>query len=166
MTEVVEVETSTILAVEDEGATIVETEESIDVLSVAEQGPRGPQGPPGPSGGSVLVMVGPLPLSGHSAVAYRTDGLLQYADCSNPAHFGAVLGVLEDAYVPGDFAQVRQSYAITHEGWSWSPGPVFVGKGGYLVQTLPADAVFAQVIGFAQTAKMLNIDPQPPISLI
>ena len=128
-------------------------------------GPPGPQGIPGPAGGATLVTVGATPLSGHTAVALDSGGLLVYADCTNLAHIGAVQGVIANAYSPGDQAVVQTGFELVHAGWSFSPGPVFVGASGALVQVLPAGAVFAQVIGYALAPTLVRIDVQPPIVL-
>lgn len=121
-------------------------------------------GKPGPAGGATVVTVGATPLSGHTAVAMDADGLLIYADCTNPAHIGAVLGVVANAYGAGDPAVVQTSFDLHHAGWTFTPGPVLAGAGGALVQTLPAGAVFAQVIGYALSATRIHIDVQPPIA--
>ena len=128
-------------------------------------GPPGPTGPTGPAGGTTLVTVGATPISGHTAVALDSGGLMVYADCTNPAHIGAVQGVVGNAYSPGDLAVVQTGFELVHAGWSFSPGPVFVGASGALVQVLPVGAVFAQVIGYALAPTRVRIDVQPPIVL-
>lgn len=139
--------------------------EVVQIVAVAEQGPRGIQGIPGPEGGATLVTVGAVPISGHTAVALDPSGLLIYADCTNPAHLGAVLGVVANAYGAGDPAVVQTSFDLFHAGWSFTPGPVFAGAGGAIVQTLPPGAVFAQVLGYALSATRIHIDVQPPIAI-
>lgn len=128
-------------------------------------GPRGPQGVPGPTGGTTTVTVGATPLSGHSAVAVDAAGLLIQADCTNPAHRGAVLGLLANAYSPGDQAVVQTAFTLEHSGWTWSPGPVFVGTAGQLTQTLPVGAVFSQVVAHALSPTLVLVDVQPPITI-
>ena len=128
-------------------------------------GPRGPQGIAGPAGGASTVVVGALPISGHSAVALDASGLLVAADCTLPAHLGAVQGILANAVMPGDNAVVQTDFELSHSGWAFTPGPVFAGVAGALVQALPIGAVFAQVIGFALSATRIRIDVQPPIVL-
>lgn len=128
-------------------------------------GPRGPQGVPGPAGGATTVTVGATPLSGHSAVAADAAGLLIKADCTNPAHRGAVLGLLANAYSPGDQAVVQTAFTLEHSGWTWSPGPVFVGTAGQLTQTLPVGAVFSQVVAHALSPTLVLVDVQPPITI-
>ena len=154
-----------LLIIDDESEIIIEVDTDVEVLEAAAQGPRGPQGIPGPAGGATTVMVGATPISGHTAVALDSGGLLIYADCTNPAHIGAVQGVVGNAYSPGDLAVVQTDFELVHAGWSFSPGPVFVGASGALVQVLPVGAVFAQVIGYALAPTRVRIDVQPPIVL-
>ena len=144
---------------------LVEELETLEILEIAVQGPRGPQGIPGPAGGATTVMVGAAPISGHTAVALDSGGLLVYADCTNPAHIGAVQGVVANAYSPGDLAVVQTDFELVHAGWSFAPGPVFAGASGALVQTLPMGAVFAQVVGYALAPTRIRVDVQPPIVL-
>ena len=75
-----------LLIIDDESEIIIEVDTDVEVLEAAAQGPRGPQGIPGPVGGATTVMVGAAPISGHTTVALDSDGLLVYADCTNPAH--------------------------------------------------------------------------------
>ncbi len=116
-------------------------------------------------GGATLITVGASPISGHTAVAMDADGLLIYADCTNPAHIGAVLGVVANAYGAGDLAVVQTDFELVHAGWSFAPGPVLAGLSGALVQTLPPGALFAQVVGFALAPTRIRVDVQPPIVL-
>lgn len=165
MTDLVTIEEIQILAQQPDDSVLVDEVEVVEVVSVAEQGPPGPPGPQGAPGGAALVTVGPYPLSGHTAVALDADGLLIYADCTNAAHLGAVLGLLGAAYSPDDIAIVRTDFDLTHVGWAFSPGPVFVGTAGALVQTLAPGSLFAQVVGYALSPTRIRIDVQPPIAL-
>ena len=154
-----------LLIIDDESEIIIEVDTDVEVLEAAAQGPRGPQGIPGPAGGATTVTVGATPISGHCAVALDAGGLLVYADCTNPAHIGAVQGVVGNAYSPGDLAVVQTDFELVHTGWSFSPGPVLAGLSGSLVQTLPPGAIFAQVVGFALAPTRIRVDVQPPIVL-
>ena len=157
--------TAVVTVVEARSVVVTPPQPFSSVVVRGVPGPRGPQGVPGPAGGATTVAVGATPLSGHTAVALDSGGLLVYADCTNPAHIGAVQGVIANAYSPGDLAVVQTDFGLVHAGWSFSPGPVFVGASGALVQTLPAGAVFAQVIGYALAPTRIRIDVQPPIVL-
>ena len=159
-------DTETDVLVEREVDVVLEKSEPEEIIiTEAEQGPPGPIGPIGPAGGATLVTVGATPISGHAAVALDSGGLLVYADCTNPAHIGAVQGVVGNAYSPGDLAVVQTDFELVHAGWSFSPGPVFVGASGALVQVLPVGAVFAQVIGYALAPTRIRVDVQSPIAL-
>lgn len=159
------VEEIQILAEQADDSVLVSESEVVEVVAIAEQGPRGIQGIQGPAGGTTTVTVGATPLSGHSAVAVDATGLLIQADCTNPAHRGAVLGLLADAYSPGDQAVVQTAFTLEHSGWTWSPGPVFVGTAGQLTQTLPVGAVFSQVVAHALSPTLVLVDVQPPITI-
>ncbi|WEL96950.1 MULTISPECIES: hypothetical protein [Delftia] len=165
MTDLLVVQEVEILAEEAQDSVLAEQVEEVEILAVAEQGPPGRQGPPGPAGGATTVKVGPLPISGHSVVACDSAGELVAADATNPAHRGAVLGVVADAYSPGDDAVVQTGYVLEHAGWTWAPGPVLVGLSGQLAQAPPAGALFAQVIGQALSSTRVLIDINPPITL-
>lgn len=155
-----------LLIVDDEIQIVIEVDTEVELVELGEQGPRGIQGIPGPAGGATLITVGASPISGHAAVALGADGLLIYADCTNPAHLGAVLGVVANAYGAGDSAVVQTSFDISHAGWAFTPGPIFAGAGGALVQALPPGALFAQVLGYALSATRIHIDVQPPIAIV
>ena len=146
---------------------VVVTQKPADtvVVAMAIPGPPGGQGPVGPSGGTLLVEVGATPLSGHSAVAIDSSGALVPADCVSPAHLGAVIGVVDRAWSPGDEAEVKAAVPLAHSGWSWTPGPVYLGSGGQLTQTLPLGALFCQVLGHAVSQTRVLFDLQPPISI-
>ena len=154
-----------LLIIDDESEIIIEVDTDVEVLEAAAQGPRGPQGIPGPAGGATTVAVGATPISGHCAVALDAGGLLVYADCTNPAHIGAVQGVVGNAYSPGDLVVVQTDFELVHAGWSFTAGPVLAGLSGALVQTLPPGALFAQVVSFALAPTRIRVDVQPPIVL-
>lgn len=165
MTDLVTVEEIQILTQGSETHILAEEVPITAVVTAAEQGPPGIQGIPGPAGGATVVTVGAVPLSGHTAVALDQSGLLIYADCTNPTHIGAVQGVIANAYGAGDPAVVQTDFDLTHAGWAFANGPVFVGAAGALVQVLPVGAVFAQVIGYALAQTRIRIDVHPPIVL-
>ena len=165
MSDLVVAEEIQILAQQPDDSVLVDEVEVVSIVAVAEQGPRGIQGIQGPAGGTTTVTVGATPLSGHSAVAVDAAGLLIQADCTNPAHRGAVLGLLANAYSPGDQAVVQTAFTLEHSGWTWSPGPVFVGTAGQLTQTLPVGAVFSQVVAHALSPTLVLVDVQPPITI-
>ena len=165
MTDFLIVQEVEILAEEAQDSVLVEQVQETEIVELGQQGPPGRQGPPGPAGDAISVKVGPLPISGHSVVACNSMGELIAADATNPAHRGAVLGVVADAYSPGDDAVVQTGFVLEHSGWAWAPGPVLVGLAGQLAQALPPGALFSQVIGEALSATRVLIDINPPITL-
>ncbi len=165
MTDVLVVHETEILAEDAQDSVLVEQVQETEIVELGQQGPPGRQGPPGPAGDAITVKVGPLPISGHSVVACDAQGELIAADATNPAHRGAVLGVVADAYSPGDDAVVQTGFVLEHSGWAWAPGPVLVGLSGQLAQAPPAGALFSQVIGQALSATRVLIDINPPITL-
>jgi len=165
VTDVLVVHETEILAEDAQDSVLVEQVQETEIVELGQQGPPGRQGPPGPAGDAITVKVGPLPISGHSVVACDAQGELIAADATNPAHRGAVLGVVADAYSPGDDAVVQTGFVLEHSGWAWAPGPVLVGLSGQLAQAPPAGALFSQVIGQALSATRVLIDINPPITL-
>ena len=158
-------DTAVVTVVEARSVVVTPPQPVSSVVVRGVPGPRGIQGIQGPAGGTAVVTVGAAPLSGHTAVAMDAGGLLIYADCTNQAHIGAVQGVIANAYGAGDPAVVQTDFDLTHAGWAFATGPVFVGAAGALVQTLPVGAVFAQVVGYALAPTRIRVDVQPPIVL-
>ena len=157
--------TAVVTVVEARSVVVTPPQPFSSVVVRGVPGPRGPQGVPGPAGGATTFTVGATPLSGHSAVAVDAGGMLIKADCTNPAHQGAVLGLLANAYSPGDQAVVQTDLTLEHSGWTWTPGPVFVGTAGQLTQALPVGAVFSQVVAHALSPTLVLVDVQPPITV-
>ncbi|WP_313281640.1 hypothetical protein [Delftia tsuruhatensis] len=165
MTDLLVAHETEILAEEAQDSVLVDQVEETEIVELGQQGPPGRQGPPGPAGDAITVKVGPSPISGHSVVACNALGELIAADATNPAHRGAVLGVVADAYSPGDDAVVQTGFVLEHSGWTWVPGPVLVGLAGQLAQAPPTGALFSQVIGQALSTTRVLIDINPPITL-
>ncbi|WP_371369993.1 hypothetical protein ACA097_09725 [Pseudomonas sp. QL9] len=135
------------------------------VVTVGEQGPPGPKGIPGPAGGSALQKVAAVALSGHRLV-FSTDGAaVTYADCGQLANRGNTLGMTLGAAEAGDPVDIQRSGEVLFEGWSWNDGPVFLGHDGQLTQSLPQDAAFSLVVGFAMNATTVFLDMGVAITL-
>ena len=114
------------------------------------------------AGTGVQYTVGGSPLSGHTAVAVNSSGLLIYADPTSAAQLGNIVGVLADAYGAGTIATVNNDGVIIHAGWTWSSGPIYAGLAGALTQT-PPSGVFTQVVGYALAATRMRVFVQPSI---
>lgn len=135
------------------------------VILAGQRGAQGEQGPIGPAGGSALAMITAQALSGERIVYAVDASTVNYASCSDIAHFSQVLGLTETAAASGASVNVRRSGEFTFEGWSWIQGPVFLGENGALTQTVPSTARFSLAIGFAMSATTLFIDIGTPIIL-
>lgn len=145
---------------------IVEVPGATQLLEVATQGPPGPQGPPGGSGAELVDYTTGAAVSGHQVLAAQGTGAVVAASALLAAHLGAVAGISTGAAASGALVQVRASGLMQHAGWAFTPGlPVYLGDAGALVQALPPLALFAQVVGYARSATLLQVSLQPPVLL-
>lgn len=125
----------------------------------------GPAGPPGGGGSSVIVTgTAGVALSGHRAVVRQPDGSFVYADNTNPAHLALPIGITNGAAAAGDPVQVVMVGELTEPSWSWTPGPVFLGAGGALTQTVPSAGFLAQLAA-ATAATAIYVDRSPSVAL-
>lgn len=137
----------------------------VAVMAPAAQGLPGKTGPIGPSGGSTFARVAADALSGHRWV-YEVDAeRVAYASCDDLANFSTTLGLTLNAAGAGDQVNVTRREQVTHEGWSWARGPVFLGLNGQLTQRLPAGAQFSLVVGFSPEPTVLFVDIGIPFLL-
>ena len=109
-------------------------------------------------GDRILMATAGDDLSGHRAVVVA-DGQAVYAD---PADGPWITGVTRHAAVAGDPIEVQVDGLMIEAGWSWSPGPVWVGASGQLTQTVPTAGGLI-LIGRAVAPTKLLVDVQPPI---
>jgi len=145
---------------------IVEVAGATELIEVAEQGPPGPQGPPGGSGSELTIFTAGDAVSGHQALAAQGSGAVVHASCLVAAHLGAVAGIATEAAAAAAPVSVRTAGLMQHAGWTFTPDqPVFLGAAGALVQALPVGALFAQVLGWARSATLLQVSLQPPVLL-
>ncbi|MED5607791.1 hypothetical protein VV867_08835 [Pseudomonas sp. JH-2] len=129
------------------------------------QGRRGEQGIPGPAGGSSVQKIASVPLSGHRLV-FSPDGVTaEYADCGVLPNRINTLGLTLGAADLGSVVNIQRAGEVTFEGWAWADGAVFLGHAGQLTQTLPPDAVFSLIVGFAMNATTLFLDMGVAITL-
>ncbi len=108
-----------------------------------------------------VFTTGSAPVSAYTMVAVQ-NGVAATASSGNLAQFGAVVGVA----VAGAAAQsplgVQTAGEITYNGWSWTPGLVFLGSNGVPTQIAPSSG-FLQVVGIAVTSTSLLLSLQSPI---
>ena len=86
----------------------------------------------------------------------EADGRVYYADSATPANAPYTVGVTITSNTVGNPVNVRTFGLMTDAGFSFSPGPVFVGSNGALTQTNPSSGM-SQIIGFAAGATSLLV---------
>lgn len=149
----------------NECAVTVSAGAEVAVVAAGEQGPPGPRGIPGPSGESALQKVAAAPLSGHRLVVSIDGATVDYADCRALANRSNTLGMTLGAADAGTPVDIQRSGEVVFEGWAWSIGPVFLGHDGQLTQSLPQDAAFSLVVGFAMSPTAVFLDMGVAITL-
>ena len=103
------------------------------------------------------------PISSGRALRIDGDGRVGYPDRTLADDALRVAGVLvTSASSFGDVVVVRRRGVLVEAGWSWTPGPVFVGDNGALTQVAPVSGWLLQ-IGIAVNATTLDINPEEPI---
>lgn len=111
---------------------------------------------------TVLVIEAGQTLSGQMAVV-AVDGKAYYADNSNIAHAGLVVGVTTGAAMQGATASIRLFGEMTEPSWDWTPNlPILLGRDGRISQSDTATA-FSQILGFALSGTTIFINLEPPI---
>lgn len=137
--------------------------QELETIAQGEQGPPGAPGAPGPEGGAALQRTAGTTLSALRAV-YELDGQVHYLDYRDAEHIDLLLGITLTAAGAGQPINVQRSGAIDDSGWSWTPGPVWLGADGVLTQTPPATGYYV-LIGAAVSANRLLLNIQPAIKL-
>jgi hypothetical protein len=117
-------------------------------------GPPGDAGPPG-AGGYVEREAGEA-LGGHRVARIGEDGLAWYA---SPAEAEGIAGITAGAASAGAAAQIVATGELTANGWSWSPGPIYLAAAGTLSQTPPSSGAIVQ-IGTALGPSAMYVAPR------
>lgn len=135
----------------------------VAVVVPGGQGPAGGQGIPGPAGGSAIQRTAGEVLSALRLV-YEEDDKVFLLTEDDGEHIFQVLGLTMTAADTGDEINVQRSGPIDDAGWSWTPGPVWLGTSGNLTQTPPSGG-FDLMVGVALSATRILLDLQQPIDL-
>lgn len=139
---------------------------SSELVVVPVVGPRGPAGPAGDQSGTLLFtrQAASGSLGGHRVVRPNPDGSISYAGNDQAGDLGAPLWLTLQA---GPEVQVCAFGSVDEPSWSWAVGPLYLGTGGQLTQTVPTPpALFLTVVGYATGPNSVFIEPSPPIRLI
>ena len=148
--------------------TLTDTAEVIvDLLDVAEgpQGPTGPIGPTGPTDQITFRRIASGALGGQRMVKANPDGTVSYADTTDVADAGKVLGITDFAVADGEEVVIIREGLTEFEGWSFNVGlPVYLGENGLVTQTA-SPAGFSQIVVFAENPTNLFVNLPEPIIL-
>lgn len=120
----------------------------------------GPMGPPGMVSGETLVRPCAETIHGHRAVMIA-NGAFRRPDLAQAAHADAVIGISEQSGVAGDVISARMRGLISEPSWTWSPGFVYCGTDGVLMQA-PSPAGWLLVVGRAVDATTIDVDIDTP----
>lgn len=146
-----------------EYAVTVEVTPDVLLVVAGDQGPPGRDGIPGPAGGSALQRIAGETVSA-LRVQYEQAGKVYALDYRDTAHIDLLLGVSLTAADIDQPLNVQRSGVIEDSGWSWALGRVWLGAGGALTQTPPADG-FDVLIGAAVSATRITLNIQDPLYL-
>jgi len=125
------------------------------------QGPAGAQG----ASGDLLERIVSTAIGGHRVVV-SIGGEIFYADATNDAHRGHVLGLTLNAASAGGTVQIRSSGEVLEPSWTWTvDDPVYLGTNGVMTQTPPTAPSWLQIVGFATATNRLFLDFLPPFIL-
>lgn len=114
----------------------------------------GPPGLPGSSEVIGITVTAGEAIGGHRAVTFDAAGEAVLADHRTLAA-GAALALSTHAASSGADLTVQASGPIEEPGWSWQPGPIYVGQDGVLTQTPPTSGVLAQIGSALGPSKMI-----------
>ena len=112
------------------------------------------------TGGGGPAGVASSTINGHRFVAWQSDGTLAHAQ---PGDLFAIAGLTTSAATVGQPVAALSEGAVAFSGWSWAPGPVFLGVDGTLTQTLPASG-WVVVVGRGDGTRLF-ITIQPPVAV-
>lgn len=120
------------------------------------------QGPPGLTTYD-LPFLAAGPIQGGRAVTLDAFDQVAAPDLDLAVDGLRLLGVaLNSASAQGEQVSIRRRGTVVDSGWAWDEGPVYVGVGGALTQTLPASG-WVCLIGTAVNPTTVEISPQPII---
>lgn len=136
--------------VEDEDELSQHTPEQAALAAVVAQGAGG--------AASTISRLAGEAIGGHRAVKVLADNKAWLASPAD-ADVEAVVGLTDNAASTGDALTIRFAGELTHLGWSWTAGPVWLGAGGTLTQVVPTSGAIIR-IGEAVGPTAININPR------
>jgi hypothetical protein len=150
----------------------VGTEEEWLISLKGDKGDKGDDGtgtggtpPISGSDGDDVIGTANINLSGHRVVrSIGTDDLVDYADSTNPAHAGNVIGITLNAANAGTIVLIRSTGEVADPSFSFSPGPIYFDALGRLTQVRPTTG-FMQQVAVASSLTEIVVQLGSPIIL-
>ena len=168
MSTVVVIDEETVVITEAPVPSVVVTESPApEIVQIIAEGPQGPPGPPGPSGagGNTITRDASTAIGGQRLVIGTSGGEVAYADSTNDAHLGKILGLSLNAANIGEEVEVLLFGYTEFNGWSWNTTlPIYASSNGLLTQTPPTTG-FSQIVATAETATRIYLRLREPIDL-
>lgn len=117
------------------------------------------------SDGDDVIGTANINLSGHRVVrSIGTDDLVDYADSTNAAHAGTVIGITLNAANAGTIVLIRATGEVADPSFSFSPGPIYFDALGRLTQVRPTSG-FMQQVAVASSLTEIVVQLGSPIIL-
>lgn len=107
----------------------------------------------------VITMIAGAELNGHRFVAANAEGKAVHADTEHPS----VIGLIVSSATTGESVEVVVFGPVTHSGWSWSEGEVFLGPGGRPVQNVPVGFGVLAILGKTLCPDTMLVSIESPI---
>jgi hypothetical protein len=134
--------------------------------SQGPKGDRGNQGEPGPVGLNAVAGYAAENLSGYRVIILNENNKFVYADGTNIAHFGRIIGISSGAIMQDALGNVLAYGLIIDPVWTWNINePIFLGLHGAMTQIEPTTG-FLQIIGIALSSTSMFLNMREPIILI
>lgn len=163
---------SEIIEISNQEFVVIESDDGLEIISEAIQGPQGIQGPKGDKGepgGATFERIAAVALGGHRVVLIDSQGKADYASNDTQAHASRIVGMTTGAADSGATTVIQSYGEITEPSWNWNTSlPVYLGTNGLLTQVAPTapSAKFSVVIGFPISSTTLFVNIGIPITLV
>jgi hypothetical protein len=116
------------------------------------------------AGGSSFERVAAQTLSALVVVWEDSAGRVQPLDAHDDEHIHLFVGVTLTAANSGAKVLIQRTGLLDMGGLNFMPGPVWLGQGGALTQTVPASGYSLQ-LGAALSGSRLLLDPSLPYKM-
>jgi hypothetical protein len=97
-------------------------------------------------------------------VVYELNNQVFYLDPEDEMHIELLLGVTFTSAQAQQLLSVQPGGVMDDSGWSWVPGPIWLGSNGTITQSPPATGYDVR-IGAAVSPTRITLNLQDPIEL-